>query len=113
MATSMGTNASDFERVRKADHPLNEAGNVAAERAGSAAEQISKGAENAMQTASTAMQSVKDRSSEAMNQASDVAGNFRQALENSARNQPGTTVLMALAAGFLVGAFWRTGGSSN
>jgi uncharacterized protein YgiB involved in biofilm formation len=40
-----------------------------------------------------------------------VIGNFRQAIEKSARSQPTTTVLMAVAAGFMLGAMWNSGSS--
>lgn len=41
--------------------------------------------------------------------AGEVLGKFRSAIETSAPSQPGTTVTLAELAGFLFGAFWRTG----
>lgn len=113
MGSSIGANTSDFERVRQADNPAVEAGNVIAERAGNAAEAIGKRADAAMQTASTAVANAKDKGGQAIDQASNVMGNLRQAVETSVKTQPVTTVLMAIAAGFLVGALWRSGGSSD
>lgn len=111
MGSGIGASTSDFERVRHADNPALEAGNVIAERAGNAADAIGKQADAAMQKASTAVTAAKERGGQAVDQASNVVGNFREAVETSAKTQPVTTVLMALAAGFIVGAIWR--GPSN
>ena len=37
-----------------------------------------------------------------------VAGNFRSAVDKSVREQPMTTLLMAAAVGFLIGALWKS-----
>ncbi len=39
----------------------------------------------------------------------EVAGNMRDALTDSARAQPITTITLALGAGFLLGAIWKAG----
>lgn len=113
MGTGAGANASEFERIRKAENPLNEAGNVALERAGDAAEAIGRRSDAALQTASAAMANVREKGGEVVNQTSDVVSNFQRAIEKSATNQPVTTVLMALGAGILIGAIWRSGSSST
>ncbi len=113
MGTNAGASASDFERVRKADNPMNEAGSIIVERAGEAADEIGKTASSAMQTAGSAMTRARDKGGETVAQAADVVGNFRKALETSARSQPGTTVAMAVAAGFIFGLLWRSNRSSN
>jgi ElaB/YqjD/DUF883 family membrane-anchored ribosome-binding protein len=38
----------------------------------------------------------------------EVAGNLRDALTDSARKQPLTTIAMAMGAGFLLGAIWAS-----
>ena len=38
----------------------------------------------------------------------DVAANFGDALEESLRNRPMSTVAMAAAAGFVIGALWKS-----
>ncbi len=113
MGNSTGASASDFERIRKSEHPINEAGSVLAERAGDAVEQIGKRTDTAIETASTVVADAREKGAQAANQATDVIGNFRQALESSARARPVTTVLMALGAGLLFGALWRSGGSNE
>jgi ElaB/YqjD/DUF883 family membrane-anchored ribosome-binding protein len=110
MATSIGTNTSDFERVRRAENPVNEAGSIIAERAGDAAEQIGEGTKAAMQTAVT---SAKEIGGQAVDQATNVTGNIRQALETSTRENPLMTILMSMSAGFLFGVLWRSGSSKD
>ncbi|ARN82416.1 hypothetical protein [Methylocystis bryophila] len=39
----------------------------------------------------------------------EVAGNMRDALTDSARSQPLTTIALAIGAGFLLGAIWKAG----
>ena len=113
MATSTGTNTSDFERVRRAENPVNEAGSIIAERAGEAAEQIGKGTKAAMQTANAAVTSAKEIGGEAVDQATTVASNIRQAAETSARHNPLMTILVAAGAGFLFGLLWRSVASKD
>lgn len=45
---------------------------------------------------------------DAAENAQAVAGNLRAAVDKSIQEQPMTTLLMAAAAGFLVGALWRS-----
>lgn len=113
MATSTGTNTSDFERVRRAENPVSEAGSIVAERAGDAAEQIGKGTKAVMQTANAAVTSAEEIGGHAVDQATNVAGTLRQAAETSARENPLMTILMAAGAGFLFGALWRSAASKD
>lgn len=39
--------------------------------------------------------------------ASDVAGNFQTAIDRSVAEQPLTTLALAIAAGFVLGALWK------
>ena len=45
---------------------------------------------------------------DAAENAQAVAGNLRAAVDKSIQEQPMTTLIMAAAAGFLVGALWRS-----
>jgi len=74
------------------------------EAAGEASEVISNGAERALDNMP---ESVKAKGREAAENAQAVAGNFKDAMEKSTRENPVTTVVMALALGFLVGTLWR------
>jgi ElaB/YqjD/DUF883 family membrane-anchored ribosome-binding protein len=41
-------------------------------------------------------------------QVQQVAGNFKSALDKSVKNQPMTTLALAAALGFLLGALWKS-----
>jgi ElaB/YqjD/DUF883 family membrane-anchored ribosome-binding protein len=47
------------------------------------------------------MRDVTDRTGE-------VAGNFKRAVDKSVKEQPMTTLVMAAAIGFLLGALWKS-----
>ncbi|WP_363351889.1 hypothetical protein [Methylocystis echinoides] len=113
MATGTGTNNTDFERARRAENPVHQAGSIVAERAGDAAEQIGKSTKGVLETANAAVTSAKEISGQAVDQATNVASTIRQAAETSARENPLMTILMAAGAGFLFGALWRSGASKD
>jgi len=48
-----------------------------------------------------------ERSREASRSVRDVADNFGTALDRSLERQPMTTLAMAVAAGFILGALWK------
>lgn len=48
-----------------------------------------------------------DRGREASRSVRDVADNFGAALDNSLERQPMTTLAMAVAVGFVLGALWK------
>lgn len=50
---------------------------------------------------------MSQRGREAADNAQAVLGNFRGAVEKSTRDHPLTTLVMAVAMGFLVGTMWR------
>jgi hypothetical protein len=100
----------DAERgIREAQ---NQAGAIAG-RMGSVADQVKEQVKgrisDAADTASGALTSVREQGSIAAGNAGEVMGALREALAKSAREQPGTTVLLSVAAGFLLGAIWRSG----
>jgi hypothetical protein len=75
------------------------------------ADRVGQRIKQTMEKAGSAMSTVQAQGSEGAGGGGDVIGNFRQAIEKSARSQPTTTVLMAVAAGFMLGAMWNSGSS--
>lgn len=80
-----------------------------AEQASSAAEQMGRAVQQGVGRANAAINAVSERSGRAAERTGEVLGNFRSAIETSARSQPTTTVALAALAGFVFGAFWRMG----
>ncbi len=80
-----------------------------AEQASSAAEQMGRAVQQGVGKANAALNAVTERSGRAAERTGEVLGNFRSAIETSARSQPTTTVALAALAGFVFGAIWRMG----
>jgi glyceraldehyde-3-phosphate dehydrogenase/erythrose-4-phosphate dehydrogenase len=80
-----------------------------ANQASSAAEQMGRVVQQGVGRANAALSAVTERSGKAAERTGEVLGNFRSAIETSARSQPTTTVALAALAGFVFGAFWRMG----
>ncbi|QGM96605.1 hypothetical protein [Methylocystis parvus] len=80
-----------------------------AEQASNTAEQMGRAVQQGVGRANAAISAVSERSGQAAQRTGEVLGNFRTAVETSARSQPGTTVALAALAGFVFGAFWRMG----
>ncbi|HEY8215175.1 MAG TPA: hypothetical protein VIG36_13715 [Methylocystis sp.] len=100
----------ELERIRQSDRPISETAAVMGDKAMTAAENVGQRINRTMEQAGSAISTMQEKGGEAAGRAGDVVGNFRQAIEKSARSQPTTTVLMAVAAGFLLGAMWNSGG---
>ena len=62
----------------------------------------------AKQTFDAASDRVQEAAGEAKQQVQEVASNVKGALDKSVREQPVTTLLMAAAVGFAIGALWKT-----
>jgi len=101
----------ELERIRQSDRPISETAAVMGDKAMAAADRVGQRINQTMEQAGSAISTVQEKGSEVAGRAGDVIGNFRQAIETSARSQPTTTVLMAVAAGFMLGAMWNSGGS--
>ena len=78
-------------------------------RAGLLAEQVKGKASDVADRASGVLTSAQEKGSEAASNAGEVVSKLREALMQSARTQPGTTVLLSIAAGFMLGAMWKSG----
>lgn len=83
----------------------------ASEAMGEAADQIKQQGAAYMDAARRSAEDMAERTTELGRQASnsvqDVAANFRQAVERSVEQQPLTTVLLAVAAGVVLGGLMR------
>jgi ElaB/YqjD/DUF883 family membrane-anchored ribosome-binding protein len=62
----------------------------------------------AKQTFDDASDRVKDAAGDARQQVEQVAGNVKGAIDKSVKDQPITTLLMAAALGFVIGAIWKS-----
>lgn len=101
-----------LDTSRSADQ-LQEAATSIADRVSTKAEQIgqrvSQAAEKISDRAGGALTTAQEKSAAAANSANDVAVTLRDALAQSARNQPITTISLAAGAGFLLGVLWKSG----
>ena len=86
-----------------------DAANAIASRIGPLAEQVRDKVSNVADRASGALSAAQERGSQAASNAGEVIGTLRNAVTDAARTQPGTTVLLSIAAGFLLGAMWKSG----
>jgi ElaB/YqjD/DUF883 family membrane-anchored ribosome-binding protein len=50
----------------------------------------------------------QDIAGQAREQVGEVAGNVKSAVDKSIKDQPLTTLLMAAAVGFVIGALWKS-----
>ncbi|MGL4812774.1 MAG: DUF883 family protein, partial [Beijerinckiaceae bacterium] len=64
--------------------------------------------DQAVQYADRKAHEVAEQASEVGEQVSKVAGNMRSAIDKSVNEQPMTTLLMAAAVGFVLGALWKS-----
>jgi hypothetical protein len=86
-----------------------EASEALGQQASNAAEQMGRVVEQGVGKANAALSSVTEQSGKAAERTGEVIGNFRSALETSAKSQPTTTVLLAAFVGFVFGSLWRIG----
>ncbi len=84
-------------------------GGAIASQIGPLAEQVKGKVSDVANRASDSLSEARDRGSEAAGNAGEVIGTLRNAVTEAARGQPGTTVLLSIAAGFLLGAMWKSG----
>jgi len=92
---------------------LQDAAGVVANRASTMADQIgqrvSSAAERVSDRVGALSATAQEKGAIAADSTKEVAGNLRDALTDSARSQPITTIALAVGAGFLLGAIWRSG----
>ena len=92
---------------------VQDAASAVANRASTMADQIGQRVSTAADRASDKFgeisASAQEKGTAVAKSTKEVAGNMRDALTDSARSQPLTTVALAIGAGFLLGAIWRAG----
>ncbi len=99
----------NIQRQQHNGHGASDMSGAIAEQASSAADQMGRVVQQGVGRANAALNAVTERSGRAAERTGEVLGNFRSAIETSARSQPTTTVALAALAGFVFGAFWRMG----
>ncbi len=99
----------NIQRQQHNGHGASDMTGAIAEQASTAAEQMGRVVQQGVGRANAALSAVTERGGQAAERTGEVLGNFRSAIETSARAQPTTTVMLAALAGFVFGAFWRMG----
>lgn len=93
---------SQFEKgVRDTETALRETASAVAGKAGEAIDK-------AYDRTNSALTKAAAQGSEAVDRAGDAAVDLRQAVEKSIRENPGASVAIAMAAGFVLASMWRT-----
>jgi ElaB/YqjD/DUF883 family membrane-anchored ribosome-binding protein len=95
------------ETVDRAKDTINSAEAAGRDLAGQISDTASEYAQEAKRKASDVADSAREYTRDAQHAVGDVAGNFREALERSIERQPMTTVLLAMAAGVVIGGILR------
>lgn len=62
----------------------------------------------AKQTFDDASDRAQEIAGQARQQVGEVAGNVKSAIDKSVKEQPVTTLVMAAAVGFVIGALWKS-----
>jgi ElaB/YqjD/DUF883 family membrane-anchored ribosome-binding protein len=98
----MTTNQTNAERdVRKAAGTVSDMAGDLADKAG---RQLDRAIDQAQATART----IGEQGREAGERAQEVAGNLKGALDKSLKERPTTTLVLAAAVGFVLGALWKS-----
>lgn len=105
MAYSANT-TSDVRR--SAEQAARQAGNDLADKASELANKASRSLDGAIETAQDTVRQVADGGRDASQRVNEVAGHFKGALDKSVREQPITTLAVAAAVGFVIGALWKS-----
>ncbi|MDX2157065.1 MAG: hypothetical protein SFW09_11210 [Hyphomicrobiaceae bacterium] len=93
---------SDFEE--RARNTASDISDKASELTSKAGAQV----ESAIRSAERTAQQVADQGREAGERVTEVAGNFKSAVDKSVREQPLATLAIAAGLGFVVGALWKS-----
>lgn len=65
-------------------------------------------ANKAIETTQAALNTVADQARDSGERVQQVAGNMKTAVDKSLKTQPMTTLAIAAAAGFVMGALWKS-----
>lgn len=96
------SNPSDARRA--ASDTANEPASKASELADKASRQL----DSAVSSAESTARQLAESGREASQHVNKVAGNLKSAVDKSLKDQPLTTLAMAAATGFVIGALWKS-----
>lgn len=117
MASSVSSAASDVRRsveygvrdtARAVEQGAREAAGELASSAADLADRAGRHLEGALSSAEATARQVAESGREAGERVNQVAGNMKTAIDKSLKEQPLTTLAMAVVAGFVVGALWKS-----
>ncbi|MBL8882795.1 MAG: hypothetical protein JNL45_07060 [Hyphomicrobium sp.] len=77
-------------------------------KAADLADKATKQLDSAIESAETAVRDIAGQGREASERINAVAGNLKTAVDKSVKDQPLTTLAMAAAFGFVIGALWKS-----
>ena len=105
----MAYSASNTSDARRAvEQGTRDAASDIASKASEYADKAGKTFDSAVQSAENTARQVADSGREASERVNQVAGNMKTAINKSVKDQPLTTLAMAAAAGFVIGALWKS-----
>jgi ElaB/YqjD/DUF883 family membrane-anchored ribosome-binding protein len=79
-----------------------------ADKAMDLAEKASNQVDKMMTKAEAKMSDLAEQGGDARERVQEVAGNMKSAVDKSVKDQPMTTLLVAAAVGFALGALWKS-----
>lgn len=98
-ANSIRSNVEDAARTTS---------QTVADKAADIANKAGVQVDRALDSAEATARAVAEQGREAGERVSQVAGNMKTAVDKSIRDQPMTTLAVAAALGFVVGALWKS-----
>jgi ElaB/YqjD/DUF883 family membrane-anchored ribosome-binding protein len=101
----MAYSASNTSDARRA---ASETANDLAGKAADLADKAGRHLDSAVTSAEGTVRQVAESGREASQRVNEVAGNLKGAVDKSLKDQPLTTLAMAAAAGFVIGALWKS-----
>lgn len=101
----MAYSASNNSDMRRA---ASETANDLAGKAAELADKAGRHIDSAVTSAESTVRQVAESGREASQHVNKVAGNLKGAVDKSLKDQPLTTLAMAAAAGFVIGALWKS-----
>lgn len=101
----MAYSASNPSDARRA---TSDTANDLAGKAADLADKAGRHLDSAVTSAESTVRQVADTGREAGQRVNEVAGNIKGAVDKSLKDQPLTTLAMAAAAGFVIGALWKS-----
>jgi ElaB/YqjD/DUF883 family membrane-anchored ribosome-binding protein len=91
-----------------ADRDVRKAAGAVSDLAGDLADKAGRQFDRAIDQAQSTARNIGEHGREAGERVQEVAGNIKVALDKSLREQPTTTLVVAAAVGFVLGALWKS-----